>query len=259
MRYFVRLSYLGCAFCGFQFQPRERTVQGELNQAFLSLFGVPCALTGCSRTDSGVHAEDFCATLDVPEGGAHIPPSALPRAIARFLPPDISLFHAEEADDTFHARYDVAHKEYQYHVAISPVNDPFLSGRAWQFHYPLLPDALERMQKACECLVGRHDFAAYKNEDGVARDTVRTVYALDVSQKEGELIVSVSADGFLYNMVRVIVGTLMDVAVGHMEVTDVLEALRSKKRRLAGMTAPPDGLYLHRVTYKRPPFLSKNN
>ena len=258
MRYFLRLAYLGCAFCGFQFQPRQRTVQGELNRAFQALFGVPCAITGCSRTDSGVHAEDFCATLDVPPEGAQIPPESLPRALARYLPDDISVFHAEIADATFHARHDVAFKEYVYRIYTAPVRDPFLVGRAWHYPYPLHALAEERMRRAGECLVGRHDFAAFKNEDGVQKDTVRNLTALTVSQTEREITVSVSADGFLYNMVRIITGTLMDVAIGRMEPEAVATALFSKERRLAGTTAPPDGLYLHRVTYLRPPVLPKD-
>ncbi len=253
MRYFVRISYLGCSFHGFQFQPNRRTVQGELNRACRELFGVDCAVTGCSRTDSGVHAEDFCATLDVPDSGVRVPPFALPRAIAQHLPADICLFHAEEADETFHARYDVREKEYVYRILLSPLRDPFWQGRAWQYPYPLLKNALELMQQAGNALVGTHDFAAYKNDDGTVKNTVRTVTAMHVNQEGNQLLLSVSADGFLYNMVRIITGTLMDVAVGHMTVEDVVCALKSGQRKKSGVTAPPDGLYLHKVTYLRPP------
>ena len=270
MRYFAKISYLGCAFSGFQWQPNQRTVQGELNRACRELFGVSCAVTGCSRTDSGVHAEDFSLTLDVPEGGACVPPSALPRAIAPHLPRDISLFYACEADSDFHARYDVAYKEYLYRISAAPISQPFLSGRAWQYHYPLLPDACERMNRAGAYLVGTHDFSAFKNDDGVERDAVRTVKWLRVSEKMQEeapredrietgahlgrdFCISVAADGFLYNMVRIITGTLAEVAVGRIAPDDIPAILESKRRARAGVTAPPDGLYLHRVVYNRLP------
>lgn len=270
MRYFAKISYLGCAYSGFQWQPNRKTVQGELNRACLELFGVPCAVTGCSRTDSGVHARDFSLTIDVPTGGACVPPSALPRAIACHLPKDIILFYACEADESFHARYDVAYKEYVYRILAAPIGDPFLYGRVWQYHYPLLSDACERMNAAATHLVGTHDFSAFKNDDGVERDAVRTVKWLRVTsetQKEEvredgfptgahlgtNLCVSVAADGFLYNMVRIITGTLADVAVGRISPDEIPSILESKKRARAGVTAPPDGLYLHRVVYGRLP------
>ena len=270
MRYFAKISYLGCAYSGFQWQPNRKTVQGELNRACGELFGVPCAVTGCSRTDSGVHAEDFSLTIDVPTGGAPVPPSALPRAIAPHLPSDITLFYACEADESFHARYDVLYKEYVYRIAAAPISNAFLAGRVWQYHYPLLPDACTRMNRAASHLVGKHDFSAFKNDDGVERDAVRTVKWLRVSenvQKEEaredgiktgahlgrELLVSVAADGFLYNMVRIITGTLADVAVGRIDPDEIPSILASKQRARAGITAPPDGLYLHRVVYARLP------
>ncbi len=275
MRYFAKVSYLGCAYSGFQFQPNRPTVQGEVNRACLALFGVPCAVTGCSRTDSGVHAEDFSLTIDVGEGGAAIPPSALPRAIAPHLPKDISLFYACEADENFHARYDVAYKEYQYRIVAAPLADPFLDGRAWQYHYPLLPDAQARMERAAAHFVGKKDFAAFKNDDGTEKNTVRTVKWLKVDLKprtevlreDGikadkhlgfDLTVSIAADGFLYNMVRIIVGTLTDVAVGRIAPDDIPKIFERGERRLAGVTAPPDGLYLHRVVYRRLPKIDAN-
>ena len=256
MRYFVRLSYVGTAYCGFQWQPRQMTVQEALNRACKAMFGVTCAVTGCSRTDSGVHAEDFCMTIDVPTGGAAVPAAALPRAMLAHLPPDISIFHAEEADDTFHARYDVLEKEYRYRIYTAPLPDPFLVDRVWHYPYPLRSDALDRMHRAAAHLVGTHDFSAFKSDDGIEKDPVRTVSALSVKQDGAHITVSVTADGFLYHMVRIITGTLMDVAVGRMEIDHVKTALASKTRRLAGVTAPPSGLYLHRVTYKRAPMLT---
>ena len=253
MRYFARIKYVGTAYCGFQWQPHQMTVQEALNRACRALFGVECAVTGCSRTDSGVHAEDFCMTIDVPKGGAAVPPSALPRAIIPHLPDDISLFHAEEADESFHARYDVKQKEYCYRIHLSPVPDPFYAHRAWHFPYPIREDAIERMRLAASYLVGMHDFSAFKSDDGTEKETCRTVDAIEIVREGDMITVSVAANGFLYHMVRIITGTLMDVAVGRMTPKDVQAALESRARKNAGVTAPPDGLYLYRVTYNRMP------
>ena len=124
MKYFAKIKYLGTAFHGFQVQPGLRTVQGELNAALNLAFGLPCRVTGCSRTDAGVHANEFCLTVEC-EGGT-IPPDKLPIAVARFLPADLSLFYAEECDDAFHPRYDVREKEYLYRIINRPIYDPFV-------------------------------------------------------------------------------------------------------------------------------------
>ncbi|MBR3875460.1 MAG: tRNA pseudouridine(38-40) synthase TruA, partial [Clostridia bacterium] len=127
MKYFAKIRYLGTAFHGFQVQPGLRTVQGELNAALNQAFGLPCRVTGCSRTDAGVHANEFCLTVEC-DGGT-IPADKLPIAVARFLPTDLSLFYAEECSQDFHPRYDVREKEYLYRIINRPIYDPFDFGR----------------------------------------------------------------------------------------------------------------------------------
>lgn len=247
MKYFAKIKYLGTAFHGFQVQPGLRTVQGELNNALNQAFGLSCKVTGCSRTDAGVHANEFCLTVEC-EGGT-IPADKLPIAVARFLPTDLSLFYAEECDNAFHPRYDVREKEYLYRIINRPIYDPFEFGRAWFLSRPVSDEGLLLMQSAAKHFIGRYDFSTFMSEGSDVEDTVRTVTALSV-ERNGDLIeIRISADGFLYNMVRIIVGTLTEVAFGRISPDDIVDIINSHDRSRAGMTAPADGLYLNKVVY----------
>lgn len=247
MKYFAKIKYLGTAFHGFQVQPGLRTVQGELNNALNQAFGLPCKVTGCSRTDAGVHANEFCLTVEC-DGGT-IPADKLPIAVARFLPTDLSLFYAEECDNAFHPRYDVREKEYLYRIINRPIYDPFEFGRAWFLSRPVSDDGLMLMRSAAKHFIGRYDFSTFMSEGSDVEDTVRTVTALSV-ERNGDLIeIRISADGFLYNMVRIIVGTLTEVAFGRISPDDIVDIINSHDRSRAGMTAPADGLYLNKVVY----------
>lgn len=247
MKYFAKVKYLGTDFCGFQVQPNKRTVQGELCTALALAFGVPCKVTGCSRTDSGVHANEFCITIE--NDGGTIPPEKLPVAVAKYLPNDLSLYYAVECNDNFHPRYDVISKEYLYRVINEKIYDPFEFGRAWFVPRFVDEKALERMRKAASYIVGKHDFSAFMSEGSDVEDRVRTVYYLNV-EKTGSLIeIRISADGFLYNMVRIIVGTLFEVASGRIEPEYIPSIITSRERAKAGPTAPPQGLFLNKVVY----------
>ena len=247
MKYFAKIKYLGTAFHGFQVQPDLRTVQGELNSALNQAFGLPCKVTGCSRTDAGVHANEFCLTVEC-EGGT-IPADKLPIAVSRFLPEDLSLFYAEECEKDFHPRYDVKEKEYLYRIINSRIYDPFEFGRAWFVARPITEDGLERIRDAAKHFIGKYDFSTFMAEGSDITDTVRNVSALTV-EKNGELIeIRISADGFLYNMVRIIVGTLTEVAFGRFSPDEIPEIIAACDRSRAGMTAPAEGLYLNRVIY----------
>ena len=247
MKYFAKIKYLGTAFHGFQVQPGLRTVQGELNNALNQAFGLPCKVTGCSRTDAGVHANEFCLTVEC-EGGT-IPADKLHIAVARFLPTDLSLFYAEECDNAFHPRYDVREKEYLYRIINRPIYDPFEFGRAWFLSRPVSDEGFLLMQSAAKHFIGRYDFSTFMSEGSDVEDTVRTVTALSV-ERNGDLVeIRISADGFLYNMVRIIVGTLTEVAFGRISPDDIVDIINSHDRSRAGMTAPADGLYLNKVVY----------
>ena len=257
MKYLCIIRYVGTHFCGFQYQPSRRTVQGALTEAAEAVFGAPVLVTGCSRTDSGVHAEGFALTLEPSESAAKIPPENLPLAFRQHLPPDLSLASARLVNAGFHPRYDARWKEYRYKIHASRVADPFLYQRVWHMPIPFLPDAVERMNAAASHLLGTHDFSAFRSEGSPTHSPVRTVFECAV-EREGDLYtVKIRGDGFLYNMVRIVTGTLVSVATGQLEPEAVARILASKKRPAAGPTAPPDGLSLYQVFYDEADFLKQ--
>ena len=247
MKYFAKIKYLGTNFHGFQVQPDKRTVQGELCTALALATGTPCKVTGCSRTDAGVHANEFCITVDAE--GATVPADKLPVAVARFMPTDLSLYYAEEVSDDFHPRYDVVSKEYMYKIKNERVYDPFFYGRAWFLPKPIDEEHIQKMQSAADILVGKHDFSAVMSPGSDVTDTVRNVFYLNVEKDGTDINIRICADGFLYNMVRIIVGTLIEVAYDRLLPSEMADVLKSGDRCNAGMTAPPEGLYLNKVTY----------
>ncbi len=247
MKYFAKIKYLGTAFHGFQVQPEKRTVQGELCRALSEATGVPVKVTGCSRTDAGVHANEFCLTVYAE--GATVPPEKLPIAVSRFLPNDLCLFYAKECDDDFHPRYDVKEKEYLYRIINRPIYDPFDFGRAWFIPRTITDEKLALMREAAERIVGKKDFSAFMSEGSDVEDTVREVTSLTVERRADLIEIKIRADGFLYNMVRIIVGTLIEVANGRFTPEYITEVIESGNRQKAGPTAPPEGLYLNRVIY----------
>ncbi|MBQ8140439.1 MAG: tRNA pseudouridine(38-40) synthase TruA [Clostridia bacterium] len=252
MKILLYISFLGTNYCGYQAQKNGNTVQQTLCAAAERVFGFPCDITGCSRTDSGVHANMFCAA--VTERGREdintsIPMSKIPLAFASVLPPDISVTSAREADNAFHPRYDVKYKEYEYKIYNRAVPSPFWADRSW--HYPRRIDdgALGRMKDAARHFVGTHDFASYMASGSDVKDTVRTVCRADVCREGDFVIFRVSADGFLYNMVRILTGTLVAVAEGKISPDDIDKITAARDRSLAGITVPAKGLYLNYVDY----------
>ncbi len=253
MKILLHISFLGTKYSGYQIQKNALTVQQILCDAADQVFGVKCDITGCSRTDSGVHANQFCATVS--EHGKScisttIPISKIPTVFGSVLPSDISVFYAETVEDGFHARYDVAYKEYIYKIYDKPQQSPFYADRSW--HYPRGIDsvALKKMNEAAGRFVGKHDFRSYMASGSDIKDTVREVKSAEVFRDGDFVIFKVSADGFLYNMVRIFMGTLILVAEGKLSPEDIDAVTASCDRRLAGMTAPSHGLYLNRVVYR---------
>ena len=252
MKILLTFSYVGTSFCGYQVQKTGRSVQGELNAAAAALFGCECDITGCSRTDAGVHANCFCAA--VTQKGeqfieTHIDISRIPVALNAHLPVDLAVINARWVDNDFHPRYDVKYKEYVYRIYNSPVRSPFEEGRAWHIPYTFDDDALTQMNAAAQAFVGKHDFASFMASGSKVESTVRTVMYADVV-KEGDVITfRVAADGFLYNMVRIMTGTLVAVAQKKIAAFNIPAVIEAKDRQRAGMTAPAHGLYLNRVVY----------
>lgn len=257
MKILVKIRYDGSAYCGFQAQPNGVSVQSVLTEAFLRLFGFPCNVTGCSRTDSGVHARGFCATVeprilpDDPESWCRIPISKIHRAVNVLLPDDIAVAAAAAVPGDFHARYNVAWKTYEYSIWNAPSRNPFL--RRYAYHVPrrISEAGVETMRQTAALFVGRHDFAGYMASGSKIVDTVRTVHEAEIQVEENKIIYRVSADGFLYNMVRIMAGTLLDCACGRKTLFDAKRALEEGDRTAAGFTAPGYGLFLSEVEYDR--------
>ena len=252
MKIFLRIAYLGTAYCGYQVQPNGVTVQAKLNEAAEAVFGHPCDIVGCSRTDSGVHARDFCATVTAKGRDfleTTIPTDRLPQIFNSALPPDIAVKSAAWVPDTFHARYDVQSKEYEYLIYNAPLRDPFLSSRTWHIPRYIDDNALALMNEAAAHFVGTKDFSALRDGDPDEKDPVRTVFSASVTRVGDTVSFRVRGDGFLYHMVRVMTGVLYDVARGRYTPSEVGALIAARKRAAFGATAPADGLYLDRVFY----------
>ena len=252
MKILLHISYVGTNYCGYQVQPNGVSVQQKLNEVAKKLFGYDCDIVGCSRTDSGVHANQFCATVTKRKENSlitSIPTAKIAQAMTFWLPEDIAVTAAEEVDDSFHPRYDVKSKEYVYKIYNAQIRDPFMQGRAWHCPKRIDDEALLNMQAAAKHFVGKYDFSAFMSADSTVKDTVREVYEAKVSRDGDVISFCVSANGFLYNMVRIFTGTLVDVAYGKIAPEDIPDIIASRDRRKAGGTAPPEGLYLNRVVY----------
>ena len=253
MKLFLRLAFLGTAYNGYQVQGEQPTVQRELTRACAELFGVRCDIVGCSRTDSGVHANMFCVT--VAERGTNelhtsIPVSRIAVALNAHLPDDIAVYDAALVDSNFHPRYDVQYKEYVYRIYNSPCRSPFEEGRAWFYPKRIDHQALTAMQKAADAYCGTHDFTSFMAQGASVAHAVRTVMHASVEKKGDVIEFYVAADGFLYNMVRIMTGTLIAVAEGKLTPEEIPGIIEAKDRAKAGMTAPAMGLYLNRVVYE---------
>ncbi len=260
MKLLVKLMYVGSAFCGYQAQNDEAapkpSVQRVLTRAFSECLGFPCAVTGCSRTDAGVHATGFCAAVEPREARGDrwlpIPVGRVHRAMDRFLPPEIAIAGEAAVGDDFHPRYSALGKEYRYRMTDAPWRDPFSARVAWRLPRPLPPDGTDRMNRAAAHLLGTHDFTSFMAAGSKITDATRTLRALEVRREGESITLFAAADGFLYHMVRILAGTLADCAYGTLEPEDFQAILAARDRSRAGRTAPAHGLCLTRVDYGRP-------
>ena len=238
----LTVAYDGTNYCGWQVQPNGDTIEGQLNKHLSGLLGEPIAVIGASRTDSGVHALCNLAVFDT---AARMPAEKISYALNQRLPEDIKIQKSEEVAPDFHPRRVATRKTYEYKIYNAQFPNPVM--RLYS-HFTYVPMDVERMREAAAYFVGEHDFAAVSTFKPEVESTVRTIYDLSVT-KEGDLItIRVTGNGFLYNMVRIIAGTLMEVGRGSIEPSFVPEILRSGTRELAGPTAPACGLTL--VSYE---------
>src|SRR5919112_4111063 len=237
------ISYDGTDFSGWQRQPDRRTVQQVLEEAIGRLTGAVPATNASGRTDAGVHAlgqvvHFYTASRHAPE--------VFVKALNATLPGDVRVLGAWEMPQSFHATLDAKTKLYRYVIDNGPVADPF---RSRYSHHVFLPLDVERMNRAAEALRGRHDFHSFETNWPNRMSSVRTITHIEVTRKGSAVWVDVEADGFLYNMVRTIAGTLILVGLGRWPEARVAQALAAEDRRVAGPTAPPQGLFLVRVQY----------
>lgn len=241
----VTIRYDGRSYHGWQVQENARSVQEDFQQALYRVIGEKPDIKGCSRTDAGVHANQFCISFRTDHT---IPADRLPPALNRFLPSEIAAVSAREVNEDFHARYSCLGKEYCYRIYNGEIRDPFLEGYALHYWHSL---DVERMDQAAKMLLGRHDFTSFCTVDPHRRkgDFHRTIRNIGVRRSGDMVTVTIEADGFLYNMVRIIVGTLLYVAQGKIRPEEMPGIIQALDRSKAGPTAPPQGLYLNRVFY----------
>lgn len=242
----LRLKYDGRDFCGWQVQDGLRTVQAVFQETLWDVLKEKVSVRGCSRTDSGVHANEFCVSFRTE---CNIPCEKLPIALNVKLPPDIAAFSCEQVADDFHARYDCRGKQYRYLILNSQLRDPFWHARALWYKYPI--DA-EMLNEQAQDYLGTHDFSAFCSANSDVIDKVRTVAACNVRRLDDNpdmVEFTVTADGFLYNMVRIMVGTLLHISAGRIEQGKIPDIIVSKDRNNAGFTAGACGLYLNKVLY----------
>lgn len=242
--FLIKLSYDGAAYHGWQIQDNALTVQQVFQEALQKITGLTEDIKACSRTDTGVHAREFCVSLKTE---SPIAPERLLAALNHYLPEDVAVRSVEQVPLDFHARYSCKGKEYVYQIWNHPVRDPFLKGRALHYWYPIDEELLNR---AAVHYLGAHDFSSFCTLDRREKgDLTRTVFTSKV-ERAGDLVTfTVAADGFLYNMVRIMVGTLLRVQQGKFTPEDIPGILEAKDRKVAGPTAPACGLYLNRVFY----------
>ena len=252
MKLLLKISFLGTNYNGYQVQPDKPTVQRELNDSAKRIFGFECDVVGCRRTDSGVHANEFYVCVS--KKGENnlectIPMEKIPFAFNSVLPDDISVLEGKMVDNEFHPRYDVKHKEYIYKIWNNPIKNPFYSDRAYYIPQSYSNEIIEKMNKAAQYFCGKHDFCSYMAQGSKIVDSNREIKYAQVYREGDFIIFKVAADGFLYNMVRIMMGTLLLVAQGKIESSDIEKITESKNRKNAGSTVPACGLYLNKVEY----------
>ena len=240
----LTVAYDGTDYCGWQVQPNGITVEEVLNRAISKLTGEDIYVIGASRTDSGVHAMGNVAVFDT---NATIPGERVAYALNQKLPDDIVVVKSEEVPLDWHPRYqDVISKTYEYHIYNAKVQKPLKRRTTAFISYDL---DVERMRAGAAYLIGEHDFVSFCNVRTNVEDTVRTVEDIQIREENGEIIIRITGNGFLYNMVRIIAGTLIRVGRGFYEPEKVKEILEAKERTEAGVTAPPQGLVLMEIKY----------
>lgn len=239
----LTIEYDGSAYSGWQKQPDQKTIQGEIEEAILKTIGQNVEIFGSGRTDAGVHAYGQTAHFDL---SVPVPISKLKDILNGALPADIYINNLEEVESDFHARFSIKKKCYLYKIYNGENKKPFLARRMAYIKKGL---DVDKMKEASKLLVGKHDFHGFCSANTCATDFVREIFDINIEKEDDYIFIYVYGSGFLYNMVRIIVGTLVDYALGKITLKDIIAALENGDRTKSGQTMPAHGLYLKETYY----------
>mgnify|MGYP003289654479 CR=1 FL=1 len=242
-RIMIKVAYDGTDYHGWQKQDGHRTIEGELNSVLSEIFKEPIEVIGASRTDAGVHALGNVAVFDT---HVDIPAEKVPYAMNQKLPEDIKVVEGKDVPENFHPRHCDTLKTYHYKIVNTPFEDPV---RRRYAHWTFEALDAEKMQAAAAPLVGEHDFTTFCSVNAQVDSKVRTITDITVTRNDDEIIIAVTGTGFLYNMVRIIAGTLMEAGKGKITAADVKDMLEKQDRTAGGPTAPAKGLTLHKYQF----------
>lgn len=245
MNILIKIIYDGTNFHGFQYQPDRRTVEGELNIGLLKTFKKEIKIYYAGRTDRGVHALGQYANFHV---DTTIDIGNLPKVLNYNLPEDVSVNYAKIVPDDFHARFDAKKKKYRYVIYKSRYRNALLYNRAYEYPHEI---DLERMKESVKCLLGEHDYASFMGRNAIVKDSIRSIDEIEITEDEKFIYMDFTAKSFLKNMIRIIVGTSIEIGRGIRDIDYMEKALLSKNRKKAGPTAPACGLYLMDVKYDK--------
>lgn len=237
-------EYDGTSYCGWQIQPNGISVQEVIERELSALVNEDVRVHGSGRTDAGVHARAQVLHFDT---NSRIPAEKFPYALNVSLPPDIRVIYGDETDDSFHARFGVEKKHYRYTLYLAPHASAFYRNTSLHVHHTLDTDA---MSEAARSLLGEHDFIAFKSQGVDLKSTIRTIYRSEWTREGRFLHYDIAGSGFMYNMVRILVGTMLEIGKGYIGAETIEKALLSGQRDDAGATAPAHGLTMMRVEYK---------
>ena len=240
----LTIEYDGKDFNGWQKQPNKLNIQGEIERAIYDITGQESELIASGRTDAGVHALAQVANFKT---NSQIPVSKIPIALNTKLKRSIIIINAEEVDERFHSRYNCKKKTYRYVINNSPNGTAIYRNLEYNFSGSL---DIQKMQKAVKYFEGEHDFKAFKASGTSSKSSVRRIFLGEVKKENDRIIIELTGSGFLYNMVRIISGTLLEVGTGKIDPDSIPEIIKSKDRTKAGKTLPPNGLYLVKVEYE---------
>ena len=239
----LKLQYDGTAYHGFQIQPKAITIQKVIEDTLCNITGEEIHINGCSRTDAGVHAVEYACSFMT---AFPIPAERLPIVMNNKLPKDIKALSCTVVEDDFHARFDTKAKTYRYIINCKQNPDVFSRNYEWQKQREL---DINAMMLACNYFIGEKDFTSFMTSGNNIKTAVRCIYNLQVKNENDKIVIYICANGYLYNMVRIITGTLVEVGLGRILPQDIEDIINARNREKAGPTAPPQGLALYKVEY----------